>query len=256
MKRMVKPGLALLLFIFTFLVMLPASWVDYGLQHWTQNTLAMTATSGTFWKGQGTLQAILPRGEAVTLSPASWKIAPGELLMLRLHATLSSSQTGGTLLDVALSPGGIRVHEAKLGLPAALLGVLSPTLRGAALDGQMELTATDFGLEGNQAHGKLQAIWMGATSDLSSVRPLGNYQLQVEGQGQSLDFHLTTLGGYLNLSGAGSWQAGSAPNIVVTAVPMEAKRQELASLLRMLGRGTAPGTYQLTLGGNLRAGGA
>lgn len=243
----------LLALAFLYLALLPATWVDRLLQAQTRGSLAMTATTGSFWRGEGALQAILPTGDAVTLAQTRWRIAVTELLSLRLHVTLHASQTGGTLLDAALSPGETRIHEARLDLPAALLGVLSPTLRSVALSGQMAVQATDLRLEAGQVTGKARVMWQSASSGMTSVRPLGNYQLDLEGQNGGLDLRLTTLGGALNLTGTGRLQPGKAAEFNLTASPVEAKRQELSPLLRMLGREVNPGTYQLTLDPNVRA---
>jgi general secretion pathway protein N len=253
MKRSVQVGLLLLALFLAYLFMLPATWLDALLQRETRGSFTMTATSGTLWRGEGTLQALLPSGEAVTLAPTSWNIALGELLALRLHVTLRSTQNGSPILDVSLAPGETRIHEAKLDLPAALLGVLSPTLRAASLSGQMALQATDVRLDDGHATGKAHVIWLSAGSELSRVRPLGSYQLELDGQGGGLDFRLNTLGGDLNLAGSGRIQPGKNPDYRITATPVEAKRQELVPLLRMLGREISPGTYLLTIDPNVQA---
>jgi hypothetical protein len=138
-------------------------------------------------------------------------------------------------------------------LPAALLGVLSPTLRAAALSGQLALHANDLRFDHNHAAGKAQAYWKAAGSNLSRIRPLGNYLLDLNGRGNGLDFHLTTIGGPLTLTGSGGWSPGKNPDIRITATPVESARQDLTPLLRMLGRETSPGTYQLTIDQNVRA---
>lgn len=253
MKRLLQGGLLSLVLVVTYLVLLPATWLDDLLQRETRGSFTMTGTSGTLWRGEGTLQALLPSGEAVTLAPTSWSIALGELPALRLHITLRSTQSGNPILDVSLSPGETRIHEARLELPAALLGVLSPTLRAAALSGQMTLQATDVRLDDGHANGKARVLWVSAGSELSNVRPLGSYQLELDGQGGGLDFRLTTMAGALNLAGSGRVQPGKNPDYRITAIPIEAKRQELAPLLRMLGREVSPGTYQLTIDPNVQA---
>ncbi len=253
LMRLMQGGLLLLILLVAYLVMLPATWLDTLLQSETRGSLAMTGTKGTLWRGEGSLQALLPSGEAVTLAPANWNIALGELLALRLHITLRSAQSGNPILDVTLAPGETRIHEAKLELPAALLGVLSPTLRAAALSGRLGLQADDVRLDDGHATGKARVLWMAAGSELTRVNPLGNYQLELDGQGGGLDFRLMTLGGDLNLAGTGRVQPGKNPDYRITAVPVEAKRQELAPLLRMLGREVSPGTYQLTIDPNVQA---
>lgn len=253
MKRLMQGGLSLLAMALVYLFLLPATWFDSLLQRQTKGSFAMTGTTGTLWRGEGNLQALLPTGEVVTLAPTSWNISPRDLLALRLRITLRSTQSGDPLLDLALAPGEARIHEAKLDLPAPLLGVLSPTLRAAALSGQLTLQATDVRLDESQTAGHVRIQWLAAGSELSRVRPLGSYQLDLDGKGGGMDFHLSTLGGSLNLTGSGHLQPGKNPDYKIMAVPIEAKRQDLAPLLRMLGREVSPGTYQLTIDRNVQA---
>ncbi|MGA7179376.1 MAG: type II secretion system protein N [Thiobacillaceae bacterium] len=253
MKRLLKAVLLLLLLVLTYLVMLPATWMDALLQRASQGTLAMTGTTGTFWRGEGSLQALLPSGAAVTLVPVSWNIAAGELLALRLHINALSTRDKTPVLNATFGFGETYIQEAKMDLPAELLGVLSPTLRAAALSGQLALQAKDVRFDSSHAAGKMLAYWKAAGSSLSRVRPLGNYLLDLTGQGNGMDFHLTTIGGQLNLTGSGSWRPGTRPDIKVMAKPQESARQDLAPLLRMIGREVSPGTYQLSLDPNVQA---
>lgn len=253
MKRLLKAGLVFWVLVLTYLVTLPATWIDAALQRASQGSLAMAGTKGTFWRGEGSLQALLPSGEAVTLVPLSWTIAPGELLALKLHIHARSARDNKPVLNATLGLGETYIQEAKLDLPAALLGVLSPTLRAAALSGQLALQVNELRFDPGHAAGKAQAYWKAAGSSLSRVRPLGNYLLDLNGQDNGLDFRLTTLRGPLALTGSGGWRPGKSPDIRVTAIPEESARQELAPLLRMLGRETRPGTYQLTIDRNVQA---
>lgn len=253
MKRLLKAVLLLLLLVFTYLVMLPATWMDALLQRASQGTLAMTGTTGTFWRGEGSLQALLPSGAAVTLVPVRWNIAAGELLALKLHINALSTRDNKPVLNATLGLGETYIQEAKLDLPAELLGILSPTLRAAALSGQLALQAKELRFDGSHAAGKALAYWKAAGSSLSRVRPLGNYLLDLTGQGNGMDFHLTTMGGPLTLTGSGSWHPGKKPDIRVTAIPQQSARQDLTPLLRMLGSEISPGTYLLTLDKNVQA---
>jgi general secretion pathway protein N len=251
MKRLLVAGLLLLALVSTYLVMLPATWMDALLQRASEGTLAMTGTTGTFWRGEGSLQALLPSGEAVTLVPASWNIDTGELLALKLHITAQSTRDNKPLLNATLGLGEIFIQEAKLDLPAALLGVLSPTLREAVFSGQIALHVNEVRLDSSHTAGKAQAYWKGAGSSLSRIRPLGNYLLDMNGKGKGMDFRLSTIGGPLTLNGSGDWIPGKRPDIRVTATPAESARRELVPLLRMLGHETSPGTYQITLDPNV-----
>jgi general secretion pathway protein N len=253
MRRLVKSGLVILALLVIYLVLLPATWMDALLQRASQGTLAMTGTMGTMWHGQGSLQALLPTGEAVTLVPVSWNIASAELLGLKLHIIAVSTRDNKPVLNATFGTSETYIQEAKLDLPAALLGVLSPTLRAAELSGQLALHANDVRIGGAHSSGKAVAYWKAAGSSLSRVRPLGNYLLDLTGQGNGLDFHLSTMGGPLTLTGSGGWYPGKRPDINVTATPQEGARQDLAPLLRMMGREISPGTYRLSIDQNVHA---
>ncbi len=253
MKRLPKMGLILLGLVFTYLFMLPATWMDAVLQRASQGTLAMTGVKGTIWRGEGSLQALLPSGEAVTLVPVSWTIAVGELLALKLHITAKSARDNTPVLNAIFRSGETYIQDARLELPAALLGVLSPTLQAAALSGQLSLKVSEVRYDSSHAAGKAHAYWKGAGSSLSRIRPLGNYLLDLNGQGNGLDFHLTTIRGPLTLTGSGSWHPGKQPNIQVTATPEASARQQLEPLLRMMGREVSPGTYKLSIDQNVQA---
>jgi general secretion pathway protein N len=247
MPRPLLWGGLLLVLCVAYLAMLPATWFDYLLQRESEGTLGMTATHGTLWRGEGTLQALLPNGDVTTLAAVSWKIAIPELLMLRLHVTAQSTQNGSPVLDAMFRPGETRVQTAHLDLPAALLGVLSPTLREANLSGQMAISVNDVHLVGNHATGGAMVMWQDAGSGLTRIRPLGNYQFAVNGQGDGLDFNLVTLGGALLLEGSGRWVPYQKTQYRLTATPQQASRKDLEPMLRMLGREIRPGTYQLTI---------
>ncbi len=230
-----------------YLAMCPATWLDAVLQGRTAGNLGMAGATGTIWRGTGTLQALLPSGEVANLAPVAWEISLGELLSLRLHITVKSSQNGTPVLDATLKPGDLRIQTARLDLPAALLGAVSPTFRSADLSGQLSAQANDVRLEAGQATGSAQVVWQGAGSGLTRVRPLGNYQLSLNGSGGGLDFHLATLGGPLDLEGTGQWNPGRKSSYTITATPTQATRKDLEPLLRMLGREVSPGSYQLAL---------
>ena len=247
MKRLLMVGLLVLVFISTYLIMLPATWMDAVLQRASQDSLALTGATGTLWNGEGSLQALLPTGEAITLVPVSWNIDPAELMALKVHIKAQSSRDNKPVLNATLGPGEAFVQEAKLDLPAALLGVLSPTLRAAALSGRISLHVDELRFGSSHAAGKAQAYWNGAGSSLSRIRPLGNYLLDLNGKGSGMDMRLSTIGGPLTLTGSGSWIPGRRPDIRVMATPDEGARQELAPLLRMMGHEASPGTYTITL---------
>ena len=248
MRRLLLAVVLLLVLVSVYLVLLPASWMDAALQRASQGSLAMTGTSGSLWRGEGSLQAVLPSGEAVTLAPVRWHVVPGELLGLKLHLRMESLRDGKPILDGRFGRSEVTVREARLELPAALLGVLSPTLRDAGFSGQIALQVNDLRIGSDGATGRATAFWKDASSSLSRIRPLGSYLVDLNGKGKGLDFNVSTMGGPLALRGTGSWVPGKPPDLAITATAEEGARQELNPLLRLIGRQVAAGTYQLSFG--------
>jgi len=50
----------------------PATWLDAALRESSRGALGLGDAQGRLWDGSGTLQALLPRGEAVTLAVLRW----------------------------------------------------------------------------------------------------------------------------------------------------------------------------------------
>jgi general secretion pathway protein N len=72
------------------------------------------------------------------------------------------------------------------------------------------------------------------SSRLSPLRPLGSYQVTIGG-GATPTLKLTTLEGYLQLTGAGQW-AGGRLRFQGLATPAPDMQAQLANLLNAIGR--------------------
>lgn len=247
MRRLLLLLCAIAGLLLILLALFPATWLDHGLQRASGGNLMLAEAEGTVWRGSGVLQAILPRGEAVTLAPVQWRLAAGELLAGRAHLTVLSQQDNKPLLDAVLHPGGARIQAARLELPADLLGAYSPTLRQAELAGLLSFHAADLSIADGRIAGRAELLWRQAASGLTQVRPLGSYRIAFTGAGERLDFSLATLQGDLNLSGQGSWRPGGGVDFQGLARPVGDKLHDLIPLLRVLGRQTAPGSYRLEI---------
>lgn len=247
-------SLALLAILAGSLVALaPASWFDQALQTVSQGVLMLGNPQGRIWQGRGDLQALLPNGRAATLAPVRWSISGTRLLAGELRFTLVSEQTGNLLLDATATHHGVQLHSVRLELPAPLLGAFTPTLREADLGGTLNLHSDGSQLQNNQLTGKFEIRWLNAASSITQVRPLGSYLITLTGQGDALKFSLATLNGELTLAGDGRWKMGQRLLFDGTASPSETRQQELAPLLRILGREIRPGVYQLELDPNVGA---
>lgn len=248
MKR-VFPGLALVSLFLTCLIWLaPATWLDYALQRGSHGAIGLGAAQGRVWHGQGSLQAVLPNGDVVTLDRIDWRLHGADLLRGQLRLVADSTQGGQRVLDARLGRNGLTLHVLRLEIPSALLGVFSPTLRDAELRGRLMLKVEDWRLNQDRPAGLAELVWRDAGSGLSQVRPLGQYRLLLRGDGNAIEGRLETLGeAALTLAGSGRWQTGHRLTLDAVAIPAASRQQELAPLLRILGREVAPGRYQLEL---------
>ena len=253
MRRLLSAFAVLIGILLVMAVYAPASWLDYGLQRISDRSLGLGDPHGSLWRGSGTLQAILPRGEAVTIGPVSWKIQARELLAGRLHLLMSSDRNGRPVLDAGITATTLTLHDLDIELPAALLGVVSPTLRDADPAGSMALRSREFVVDGHRNTGTVELRWKDAALSLSRVRPLGTYLMVVVGKDEGLDMRLMTLKGDLDLSGSGNWKPGRKLDIDVKATPSAARRDDLVPLLRILGHETSAGTYQLRIDQSINA---
>lgn len=248
--RLIVALLALLLFVISLAVQLPATWLDYGLTRLSRGAIGMTSAQGSLWNGRGRLQAILPSGQVETLENVTWRVDPGALLKAGLRFEVRREADARPVLEAFAGLAGWRIDKLELSLPASLLGVFSSTLGQLGLSGQMLLSLDGVNGRDSQVAGSGQLLWHEAGSTLTQVHPLGNYRVELQGKGAALDYRLMTLGGNLNLNGAGTWQPGSYPVFTGMAVPVPAQREALAPLLRMIGKDNGAGAYTLVLDAN------
>ena len=228
----------------------PATWLDAALQRGSRGALSLGDAQGRIWAGSGTLQALLPRGEPVTLGRLRWSVAAAELLRGRLRFNVLSMPEGAPLVDVSLGTAGLTIHSSHLQLPAALLGAVSPTLREAALGGQLLIEASEFQWTRQQAAGAVDIVWTDAATGRVRVNPLGSYRIECQGEQSGaggLDCRIATISAdaALKLTGSCRLASGQPIELDATAEAGESARRELVPLLRIIGKELRPGLYQL-----------
>ncbi len=248
--KWMAPVLAVLLLLLLLLAKLPATWLDYTVRHYSRGALGVTATQGTLWRGRGDLQAILPSGEVKTLDKVTWRVDLAALLKGGMRVEVLREADVRPVLDAFAGLSGWTVYKLDLRLPASLLGVFSSTLSQLGLSGQMQFNLDGLGWGAGVIKGGGQVLWQDAGSTVTRVHPLGNYYVALHGKGDALEYRLTTVGGKLDLHGNGTWRPGAYPMFDGQAVPLPAQREELAPLLRMLGKDSGTGIYTLVLDAN------
>ena len=224
----------------------PASLLNLPLQRYSEARLSLANCQGTIWHGSAT--PVLHRGSTadIPLHTLSWQIRPLALLRGQLNALLSWDDSA-TPMELTLSRQSVTLTHILLPLPAEVLGELSPYLRPAQLGGSLLIESPQLTYSNNHVEGNASTRWSDASSALSAVRPLGDYQIDIVAKQDSLNAVLTTLNGALLLEGQGNWSSGQKFHFNGTAHAAPESQAMLGELLNNLGPEVAPGVYRISL---------
>jgi general secretion pathway protein N len=182
----------------TIVLRAPAAWLGDWLESRTR--VRLVDARGTIWHGSALLG--FSNGRETTLVPGrmEWQIArlaPASVSATLAHAWLS------TPLLVSVSREGVGFAKGSARLPAGVLASAGAPFNTLKPGGTLEATWTDTVLRGSALTGDVQIVWRDAKSALSTVAPLGSYQLRVTGRGDGPTLELVTLSGPLQMQGRG-----------------------------------------------------
>lgn len=208
--KMFSPlALHLYCFVLAYLLVLallaPASLVSLLVRQTGMPEISLVAPSGRLWNGQAEiwLHAGQPQ-QASALGTLAWHLQNGLSTQPNLHLRWNGQSAGLIKLKLLdLTHFSVQVQQLKLSLPADTLGKLSPLLMPLGLQGHLHLECPDFALDGQGWHGKCLARMAQVQSSLTSIRPLGDYQLTLLADGQQATLEIDTLQGKLQLQGTG-----------------------------------------------------
>jgi hypothetical protein len=227
---------------------MPASWLAWGLNRYTQGTVRLDPIAGSLWGGKGRLVIYYPPTTPHEFGQTEWRINPLWLLAGRVQLSLQANHQDRqikTTLGVARNRFMLKDTEAEF--PAAFVAQLYTPLSLISPQGKVRLDASDLVLTSEKIEGTAFIEWQNAVSSLASVQPLGDYRLNITGTGKTANLALTTLRGVLELTGQGSWEASNGQiQFRGSANPRE-RTDELAPLLKLLGEDQGGGRRQLTL---------
>ena len=95
-------------------------------------------------------------------------------------------------------------------MPASVLGLGVPKLAPLGLTGDVLIHVVRLTLAREAIDGTATLEWRAAGSSLTTVSPLGDYELRLDGEGTMVHAYLRTIEGPLRLDGKGSWRRGWA----------------------------------------------
>lgn len=228
----------------TLLVTVPATLLDWSLQYATQGRAVLANADGTIWKGSATPALRTQDHHFIVLQPLRWAIDPLSLLSGHIKVRLHwDDLPAAPAMEALISPRQIDLNHVQIPLPANALSEISPMLKAGQFRGQLQIQSEHLAISKRGMEGTAAVDWQQAGSALSSVAPLGNYHLTLNGAGERVDIALTTASGVLLLEGNGNWQAARGLEFQGKAQASSSNNENLAELLHHLGPEISPGVH-------------
>ncbi|TDY24799.1 type II secretion system protein N (GspN) [Paraburkholderia sp. BL6665CI2N2] len=230
------------------LTMLPAAWITPQFAKQTGGHVNLVNPAGSLWHGSATL--MLAAGSdmsAATLLPGriEWHTAFWPLFTGRVRMIMRHSEAMPEPITVDATPRTATVTAGAIAVPASLLSGLGAPFNTLDLQGNVQLSWSDWRSFNREAFGQLTVTLTDVSSRVSLVKPLGSYRVLFQAQGESSTLDLTTTKGPLMLTGNGTVSAASTSFHGTASAAPEA-RDNLAGLLNLLGRPSGPDTVALT----------
>ncbi|MHB8347814.1 MAG: type II secretion system protein N [Acidiferrobacterales bacterium] len=202
--------LGLAFYLVFLLATAPAAWMSWALVRASRGTLSIDRPAGTVWRGRGDLVVHIASSPPQSLGAARWVLHPLWLFagQVRAHAAVRGPGTE-VQADLGLGYHRIILSNAAASFPAQLISALYSPAALLSPAGRIQFNAKQFMVDSKNVSGGAVVQWHQAASSLSSIRPLGDYRLSLDGHGRNAVLRLQTLSGNLALNGSGSWDPGS-----------------------------------------------
>lgn len=245
-------GLAALLGLLSALVwQAPASWLADAVWRVSQHRVLLAQAQGTWHDGRALLVLAGGRGSReATLLPGllHWRIRLGQIWRGRATVEIDWPAVAPQPLRVQAQwgPSGWQARFGSRGssdwnaaLPLALLDGLGTPWNTLALRGtaQLQLRALTLQVAAGRLRidGDVVVRLPDVSSRLSTLSPLGSYELRIAGRGAEADIRLHSSSGPLLLDGRGQW-TGQTLHFAGTARAAPGSEAALATLLPILGQ--------------------
>jgi len=230
------------IFLIGLFAFAPASLMGAALERASGGALTLAQTKGSLWNGSG-VALLRKKAHYQTLGSYRWN--------LKLFSAALQVQAGEAApMTVRYVPfsGRLNIDNLRITLPVSIIEIAAPQLGPYGLQGSLETSGDHLTLDAAGLNGQVTMDWLHAASALSTIRPLGDYRILLQGNGGTLDAQLSTLSGKLLLSGKGSFDktSGMRFNGTAQAAPGTAET-ELNEMLHHIGPEISPGVFTLAL---------
>ncbi len=206
---------------------MPITWFENQLKQITHEHLQLNAVQGNLWNGQA--QLVLSDGE----NSKAIKAIPGWLKWRFIwngfeltHPLLNAP------LQITYNDGQINCTGHSINIPAVWLKTLGSPWNTIDPGGTFKLYWLPAKIN-QQFSWSIQ--WLDAQSALSTVKPLGNYELQGKLKNlKQFNMQLKTLNGDLQLQGQGGWSFETGWHFDGKAQTNPIRLKELSLLLKQI----------------------
>lgn len=241
-------ALGIVLYLVFLIVTAPAVWMAWVAVRFSRGVVSLNQPEGTLWHGRGDLVIHDASSPPKRLGRIRWTVNPLWFIAgrIQMHTTVNGP---GTDVDGDLRLGYRQITLAGLSasFPAQLITVFYSPATLFNPSGRVHVSAKQFTLDRSSARGNTIIQWESAATSLSSVRPLGNYRLSLDGRGKTATLQLETLNGDLALSGQGQWQVTSGQFQFNGVAKPLAHATELGPLLQLFGPDTGGGQRRIAV---------
>ncbi|MDI9331621.1 MAG: type II secretion system protein N [Alphaproteobacteria bacterium] len=226
----------------------PAAWVAASVRQLSAGRVVLLEPRGTLW--QGSAHLALADGPSRVASAWSarlhWRISLAGLNQLEIHLQPQDlSEHQAWIWRAQMHPTGLELNVGDVDwlLPTAWLTGWGSPWNTVQPEGQIRLQSRLWRAQQQESHwrteGQLTLSLLGLGTRLSSLRPLGDYQVRVWG-GDTPRIELSTLQGALQMSGQGLWQHGRLRFQGEAWAEQVADEPVLSNLLSVLGNRIGP----------------
>lgn len=228
MKRQLS--VAVFLYVIFLLMSIPAQWGAVALAKFSDQRIQLLSPTGTIWQGKS--RALQVGSE--TLKDFAWTLHSTSMLWGTAH--IEAAWGADSHATVRVTRHALNLADAQITLPVTWLSSYFPATAQYGFGGEarIQTPALDWQFDDGLT-GKMQIEWRDASTVKLPVQPLGDYQIEVTGEGQKGMLHLATLRGALTINGTGRWAAHDRFRFTGSVKPDPARLAEFTNLLSLTG---------------------
>jgi general secretion pathway protein N len=187
------------------------------------------------------------------LGRLEWTLSPFWLAVLHPRSVVHLSGSEIELTGrISASYRSIRLQDVS---GKASVSLLTKLYSPAALfdpGGQFGITSEMVSFDDRGVQGRAELVWENASLNVSDVKPLGDYRLSLNGEGQVVHLVIATSQGSLSVTGQGKVMLDTKQYSVVGEMVPTAHATELEPVLRLVGGDAGGGRRTFAVNGGFQ----